>query len=173
MHKETQAAGKGPCLAFDGRVIRMLLPQRYPIMMLDLVRSYWPQEKRLIGLKLVSRNEPYLQGHFPGFPIFPGVLIIESLAQTCGCLMNFDYLIEQGTAVDKLAEALATFVAPKSFLAESKMKHTKPVYPGHQMELECQILLKREGMYTFKTIAWCDGEEASKGQLTLARTPVG
>jgi 3-hydroxyacyl-[acyl-carrier-protein] dehydratase len=163
--------GKGPCLTFDGQVIRMLLPQRYPITMLDRVVAYYPEEKRLIGLKLVSRNEPFLQGHFPGFPILPGVLIIEALAQTSGCLMNFDFLLEQGVAQDKLAAALETFVAPNSFLAESKMKHTKPVYPGNQMELETQIALKREGMYTFKTTAWVNGEEASKGQLTLARTP--
>lgn len=168
-----EAVGKGLRLSFDGQAIRKLLPQRYPIMLVDRVPAYYPQERRLIGLKLLSRNEPFLQGHFPGFPIFPGVLIIEALAQTCGCLMTFDYLLEQGTPPEKLAEALEKFVAPKSFLAESKMKHTKPVYPGHQMELECQIILKREGMYTFKTTAWCDGEEASKGQLTLARAPVG
>jgi len=168
-----QTLDKGLTLSFDGQVIRTLLPQRYPIMLVDRVRAYYPKERRLIGLKLLSRNEPFLQGHFPGFPIFPGVLIIESLAQTCGCLMTFDYLLEQGTPPEKLTEALGQFVAPKSFLAESKMKHTKPVYPGDQMDLECQIILKREGMYTFKTTAWCGGEEASKGQLTLARTPVG
>jgi len=172
MHAEV-TDGRGPQLSFDGQAIRRILPQRYPIMLVDRVRAYYPQERRLIGLKLLSRNEPWLQGHFPGFPIFPGVLIIESLAQTCGCLMSFDYLLEHGTPVEKLAEALNEFVAPKSFLAESKMKHTKPVYPGQQMELECQIILKREGMYTFRTTAWCEGEEASKGQLTLARSPVG
>jgi 3-hydroxyacyl-[acyl-carrier-protein] dehydratase len=172
MENERQLSKGSPVLSFDFRTVRRLLPQRYPFMLLDRVLAYHPQERRLVGLKLVSRNEPFLQGHFPEYPILPGVLIIEALAQTSGCLMNFDYLIEQGTPVEKLADALRTFVSPKSFLAESKIKHTRPVFPGEQMELETKIVLGRDGMYTFKTCAWVGGEEASKGQLMLARTPV-
>src|SRR5437879_3071818 len=141
--EQAKPAGKGgPSLSLDGQVLYKLLPQRFPIMMLDRVAAFYPEERRIIGVKLVSQNEPFLQGHFPGFPIFPGVLIIEALAQTCGCLMNCDYLLEQGTPLDQLTQSLGTFSAPKSWLVESKMKHTKPVFPGNQMELECQIILK-------------------------------
>jgi 3-hydroxyacyl-[acyl-carrier-protein] dehydratase len=165
--------GKGPCLTFDGQIVAALLPQRYPIMMLDRILAYYPQERRMIGLKLVSRNEVFLQGHFPGFPILPGVLIIESLAQASAFLLFADVAIGQGTPPEKLVESVLAFPNRLAFLAESKMKHTRPVYPGNQMELESQIVLAREGMYTFKTTAWVNGEEASKGQLVMARLPKG
>lgn len=160
----------GVAIAVDGQVVRSLLPQRFPMMMLDRVEAYFPKEKRIIGIKNLSRNEPFLQGHFPEYPIFPGVLIIESLAQTSGCLMNFEQLMEQGTAPEGLEEALRTYPSPKIFLAESKIKHTKPIFPGEQILLESQISLKRGDICTFRVCAWVRNEEATKGTLTMALT---
>jgi len=158
----------GMAIAVDGQLVRLLLPQRYPMMMLDRVEAYFPKEKRIIGIKNLSRNEPFLQGHFPEYPIFPGVLIIESLVQTSGCLVNFEHLLEQGTSPERLLEALRTYSSPKMFLAESKIKHTKPIFPGEQILLESQISLKRGDICTFQVCAWVRGEEATKGTLSMA-----
>jgi 3-hydroxyacyl-[acyl-carrier-protein] dehydratase len=163
-----KAVADGVAIALDGQVVRLLLPQRYPIMMVDRVVAYFPGEKRMIGLKNLSRNEPFLQGHFPEYPIFPGVLITESVVQTSGCLMNCDYVLEQGTPPERLEEALRTYASPKMFLAESKIKHIKPIFPGEQILLESQITLRRANMCTFRVCAWIQGEEATKGQVTMA-----
>jgi 3-hydroxyacyl-[acyl-carrier-protein] dehydratase len=137
------------------------LPHRYPFMLLDMVQEYDPERQRAIGVKNVSQNDPFLQGHFPEHPIFPGVLIIEALAQASGMLMILEHLRAQGHVQGPPVRNI--------ILAESKIKHMKPVYPGDQMLLETQIVLNRTDLCSFKVAATVQGEEVSKGQLTLAR----
>jgi 3-hydroxyacyl-[acyl-carrier-protein] dehydratase len=139
-------------------------------MLLDMVQEYDPEGQRVIGVKNVSQNDPFLQGHFPEHPIFPGVLIIEALAQASGMLMILEQLRAQGITLAELVEGRAKGPPVKNIiLAESKIKHMKPVYPGEQMLLETQVILSRTELCTFKVAATVKGEEVSKGQLTLAR----
>jgi 3-hydroxyacyl-[acyl-carrier-protein] dehydratase len=174
MADATQTVGQDASLSYSGHVVRQLLPQRFPFMLLDRVERYYPQEKRLIGVKGVAQNETFLQGHFPDYPIFPGVLIIESLAQASGMLMNLEYLRQQRIPPQRLLEGefMRSLKVPNSVLADSKIKHIGPVYPGDQMMLETELMLQRDDMYTFRVCARVNGTEVTKGQLLLARSPL-
>ena len=165
-------------LSIDAYTTRRFLPQRYPMMMLDRVKAFYYAGNHCICLKTVSQNEPVLPGHFPDFPIFPGVLIIEALAQSSGMLVILLDLYEQLGDMDALLAQLARIDGTTGvlggnlmILAESKIKHIAPVYPGSTMELHSELILKREGMFVCKVAALVDGAEISKGQLTLAKLP--
>jgi 3-hydroxyacyl-[acyl-carrier-protein] dehydratase len=157
-------------LSFDARAVRKLLPQRYPFMMLDRIQAYDAAASKLTGVKYISRNDPFLPGHFPEYPIFPGVLILESLVQASACLALFHDLREQGASTERLEDRVDGLAPVRSLLAESKMRHLRPVFPGVQMELESQMIRKSGDRYCFRSSAWVDGEEVSKGQITLARS---
>ena len=155
----------------DHRAVRHLMPHAYPFQMFDVVESYNHAKVTMVALKNVSQNDPFLPGHFPGNPIFPGVLTIEALAQTAGCCWIVNMLINKGIHPDDFPQHVATINNMATVLAESKIKHTHPVYPGDQVRLEAQLMLSREDICVFKTLATVDGIESSKGQLTLARIP--
>jgi 3-hydroxyacyl-[acyl-carrier-protein] dehydratase len=157
-------------IAFDGPSVRRCLPHAHPFTLLDRVTRYVPEQRLLLGLKLVSQNEPFLQGHFPDYPILPGVIIIEALSQTSGMLMNLDILTQSGVVATELTRALEHTHVPESFLAESRFKHTAGVYPGDQMVMESQVVQKREELYVFRVTASVAGVEVGKGQLTIARS---
>lgn len=100
------------------------IPHRYPILMIDTAEIVEP-EKRITGYKCVSGNEPFFQGHFPGRPIMPGVLIVEAMAQTA-CVL----FLCKPEMKDKLA----------FFMGIDKVKFRKPVVPGDRLELRVEIL---------------------------------
>jgi 3-hydroxyacyl-[acyl-carrier-protein] dehydratase len=127
-------------------------PHAYPFIMLDRVESYDRKQRKLVGLKCVPRSEPLLQGHFPGFPIFPGVLLIECLSQASAVLLKLDAGWPPLT---------------RTLLADSRIKHMRPVYPGDQIRLECQITLSDANSARFCVRALVDGEEVTRGQLAL------
>ncbi len=158
-------------LRLDHRAVRYLMPHGYPFQMFDLVDSYDHESVTMVALKNVSQNDPFLPGHFPGNPIFPGVLTIEALAQTAGCCWIVNRLINQGIEPSAFPKHVAIINDMATVLAESKVKHTHPVYPGDQIRLETQLILSREEMCVFKAVASVGGIESSKGQLTLARIP--
>ena len=106
----------------DIKEIMDLLPHRYPFLLIDRVIDYVPG-KTLKGVKNVSFNEPQFQGHFPGTPVFPGVMIIEALAQATGVLAFATY--------GKPAENELYFLA-----SIDKVRFRKPVVPGDVLELE-------------------------------------
>src|SRR5467141_196296 len=115
-------------IALDHGAVRQLLPHRPPFILVDEVEAYYPAERRLVALKNVSQSDPFLQGHFPEYPIFPGVLIVESLLQASTLLMHLDARCGEGTAEGDLAELLRSFTPPLSVLAESRVKHMAPSY---------------------------------------------
>jgi len=107
--------------------IMKLLPHRYPMLLVDRILEI--QEKRIIGIKNVSANEQFFQGHFPGAPVMPGVLIVEAMAQCAAVLFLRD--IEDR---DK-----------KLFLfgGVDKARFRKPVIPGDQLILDCEVVARR------------------------------
>lgn len=147
------------------------MPHGYPFQMFDLVENYEHATATMVAVKNVSQNDPFLPGHFPGNPIFPGVLTIEALAQTAGCCWIVNRLVTMGIKPDDFPEHIASVNNMATVLAESKIKHTHPVYPGDQIRLETQMVLNREEMCVVKGVASVGGIESSKGQLTLARIP--
>jgi len=109
---------------FDIQEILSFLPHRYPFLLVDRIIEYEPG-KRIVGLKNVTINEPFFQGHFPGVPIMPGVLIVECMAQVGGCLV-FESLENRD---DKLV----------FFIGIENARFRKPVRPGDQLEVEMVV----------------------------------
>ncbi len=156
-------------IALDHIAVRQLLPHRPPLMLVDKVEAYYPQERRLVALKNVSQNDPFLQGHFPGYPIFPGVLIVESLLQASTLLLHLDARCGEGMSEGGIAELLRSFTPPKSVLAESRVKHMAPSYPGDQIRLGTQLTRTNGGVSTFKVRALSPrGEVCSEGRIAVA-----
>ena len=137
--------------AADIAVVLKLLPHRYPFLMVDRVIDIRGDD-RGIGIKNVTVNEPQFQGHFPGNPVFPGVLMIEGMAQTAGVLC----LIELQTVQPK-----AVF-----FLTIDKAKFRKPVLPGDVVEYHMNKIAQRGSMW------WYRGEAKVAGRI-VAEAEVG
>lgn len=130
--------------------IMKLLPHRYPFLLVDKITEF-EAGKRIAGVKNVTINEPFFQGHFPGHPIMPGVLILEAMAQVGGI---FAFL---GNEVD---ENQVTY-----FLGIDKAKFRKPVLPGDVMHLDLELLKVRRGVYCFKGKAMVDGKLVAEAEL--------
>ncbi|HWI65840.1 MAG TPA: 3-hydroxyacyl-ACP dehydratase FabZ [Symbiobacteriaceae bacterium] len=114
----------------DTKQIMEIIPHRYPILMIDRIVEM-ESGKRAVGLKSVSANEPVFQGHYPGNPIFPGVLIIEAMAQTGAVALM---------TLPELAGRVPLFAG----IDEAKFK--RPVYPGDQLRLEVEIVAMKRGL---------------------------
>ncbi len=129
----------------DTRRVMQLLPHRYPFLMLDRMYDMKADESA-VGVKNVTINEPFFQGHFPGFPVMPGVLIIEGLAQTAGALcvshLNADYKPQL-----------------VYFMGIDKAKFRKPVLPGDELHYHVRKIRSRGRAWRFY------GEAKVKGQV--------
>ena len=132
--------------------ILQFLPHRYPFVLVDRVDEVVPGE-RIVGRKNVSANEPYLQGHFPGNPIVPGVLVVEALAQLC-CILAFQ--TRGRTTTDGFLQYLAG-------VDDARFK--RPVRPGDVLELRGTILSERRQLMRFDCEALVDGEPACSVKL--------
>lgn len=132
------------------------LPHRYPILLVDRILEFNQEERRAVGLKNVSINEPYFQGHYPGLPIMPGVLILESMAQVGAAVLlmmpEFENAVPLIGAIDDV-------------------KFRRQVIPGDQLRLECEILWMRRGIGRMKGTASVDGEVAATMELTFKLAP--
>lgn len=135
--------------------IMALLPHRYPFLLIDRVLDYTPGES-LTAVKNVSINEPIFTGHFPSMPIFPGVLILEALAQATG-ILGFK------TVTERSDNELYLFAA----IDEARFK--KPVVPGDQMILEVKFLKERRNIWKFYGEAKVDGQVVCSAELMCAR----
>lgn len=135
--------------------IMALLPHRYPFLMIDRVLDYTPGES-LTAIKNVTINEPIFTGHFPNMPIFPGVLILEALAQATG-ILGFK------TVTERSENELYLFAA----IDEARFK--KPVVPGDQMVLEVKFLKERRNLWKFYGEAKVDGQVVCSAELMCAR----
>jgi 3-hydroxyacyl-[acyl-carrier-protein] dehydratase len=131
--------------------ILQILPHRWPFVMIDRVTDVVPRE-RIVGHKCVTMGEPWAQGHFPSRPIFPGVLIIEALAQIGGILA---YASEPFDASSSLMY----------FLGIDKAKFRRPVTPGDRLDLEVTILHHRTNVWKFKGEASVDGTLCASAEL--------
>lgn len=142
--------------------IKSLIPHREPFLLVDALKEYNPGE-RLVAVKAVSRGEPWFQGHFPDFPVMPGVLIIESLAQTCAAFMALEHQSE-ATITNKDAQKQTQMY----ILLRSDVRFPKAVRPGCVLELEVTILEVTSAFLVFKVKATRDGETCVRGSLTVA-----
>ena len=132
--------------------IKNIIPQREPFLMIDEVESYVPGEGA-VAYKNVNENEGYFKGHFPGNPIMPGVLILESLAQT-GAVAILS--MEENKGKNAL------------FGGIDKMKFKKMVVPGDRLKLEMKIIKRKGPIGVGEAIATVEGKVVAKGELTFA-----
>jgi beta-hydroxyacyl-ACP dehydratase FabZ len=128
------------------------LPHRYPFLMIDRILEF-EQGKRIVGLKNVTINEPFFQGHFPGHPIMPGVLLLEAMAQTGGVMALMSLPAEE---VKKKV---------LYFMSLDKAKFRKPVTPGDQVRFELNLLKKRGTIMSFKAVATVDGAVVAEAEM--------
>ena len=136
--------------------IREILPHRYPFLLVDKVLELEPG-KRVVGIKNVSANEPFFQGHFPDYPIMPGVLIVEALAQVAGIAV---------AVIEENKGKLGVFASIDS------MKIKKQVLPGDVLTLEAEILSSKMGIIKAKVKATVEGKLAAEGEIKFAMTKV-
>ncbi len=141
-------------ITLDILQIQAFLPHRYPFLLVDKVIECEPG-KRLLGVKNVTYNEPFFQGHFPQKPIMPGVLILEALAQTTG-------LLASETAGDELAGMIYYLVGI------DKAKFKRPVVPGDQLMLESKYVKSKRNIWAFECVAEVDGEFVASAEIRCA-----
>lgn len=137
----------------DIREIQRVLPHRYPFLLVDRILEI-ELGKRIVGLKNVSINEPFFQGHFPGNPVMPGVLIIEAMAQVGGVLA-FKSVEDRMDISNKLVY----------FAGIEKAKFRKPVLPGDQIRFELEVIQVREPYWKLRGIALVDGKKVCEAEL--------
>jgi len=131
--------------------ILKILPHRYPFILVDQVLELDPG-KHIVGIKNVTINEPFFQGHFPGFPIMPGVLIVEAMAQTWGICV---FALKPEDAKNKNL----------FFSGIDNARFRKPVIPGDQLRLELNLIKHRGILWKFKGIATVSGELVAEAEL--------
>jgi 3-hydroxyacyl-[acyl-carrier-protein] dehydratase len=144
-------------LPVDAEQIAAILPHRYPFLLVDRVIELVP-EQSIVAIKNVTINEPFFEGHFPGHPVMPGVLIVEALAQASGLLIGLS-----GTMTDKDDRIF--------YLAKvDNARFLRPVVPGDQLHLEVQLKRRLRSMGIFTARARVDGADAATCELMCAET---
>ena len=135
-----------------------LLPHRYPFLLVDRVVDYtYTEEKKVLkAIKNVSINEPFFQGHFPGKPVMPGVLILEALAQATGIL---SFKVIGKPKDDELYY----------FAAIDNARFKRPVFPGDQLVLDVELLREVKGIAKFTGVASVDGKVVCTAELMCAK----
>lgn len=144
-------------LPVDAEGVAAILPHRYPFLLVDRVIELVPGQS-IVATKNVTFNEPFFQGHFPGHPVMPGVLIVEALAQTSGLLLGLS-----GTHASNEDRIF--------YLAKvDNARFLKPVIPGDQLRLEVQLkrLIRSMGIFTARAVV--DGKEAATCELMCAES---
>ncbi len=131
--------------------IMKTLPHRYPFLLVDRILEM-EEKKRIVGLKNVTINEPFFQGHFPGHPIMPGVLIIEAMAQVGGMLL-------MGTVPDPSSKVVY-------FTSVNNVKWRRPVKPGDQLRFELDLLQVRGMMCRMQGVAKVDGDVVCEAEMS-------
>ena len=134
-------------MILDVNEIQKILPHRPPFLLVDRILELEPH-KRIVGIKNVTMNEPFFVGHFPNFPVMPGVLIIEAMAQTGGVLA----LRDESDYADRLV----------LFAAIERAKFRRPVVPGDQMRMELEVLSRRATFCRMLGKCFVDGQLAAE-----------
>ena len=138
----------------DIQSIMEALPHRYPFLLVDRVVEF-EKEKRIVAIKNVTINEPFFQGHFPGAPIMPGVLIVEAMGQAGGVLVIQS--LPPDTRVKKIY-----------FMGFDNVRFRRPVVPGDQLVLELEMLQARSKAVKMAGIARVDGQTVAEAKLLAA-----
>jgi len=143
-------------MTFDVQEIMGFLPHRYPFLLIDRIVEFEPT-KRLVAIKNVTINEPFFQGHFPGHPIMPGVLVIEAMAQAGGIIM-----------MHELPDRDQKLVV---FTGIERAKFRRPVTPGDQLRIEVDVLSFRTRAGRIEGRALVEGKLACEATLTCQVVP--
>jgi beta-hydroxyacyl-ACP dehydratase FabZ len=138
----------------DIQGIQELLPHRYPFLLVDRIVELG--EDRIVGIKNVTANEPFFMGHFPEYPVMPGVLIIEAMAQTAGVLV-LSYIPERKTKNILLAGV-------------ENARFRKPVRPGDQLRMEMKVLRRKATMAKMSGVATVDGVAVAEAEMLCVLT---
>jgi 3-hydroxyacyl-[acyl-carrier-protein] dehydratase len=135
----------------DVQEITAILPHRYPMLMVDRIIEIREEEQSVVGLKNVTANEPHFTGHFPGYAVMPGVLIVEAMAQVGGILVT----------------VLAPHTRGKLMLLASveNAKFRKPVVPGDQLRIEMKLSKLKKNIAKMQGIATVDGQVVAEAGL--------
>ncbi|MGA3371617.1 MAG: 3-hydroxyacyl-ACP dehydratase FabZ [Terracidiphilus sp.] len=143
-------------MTFDIQEILGFLPHRYPFLLIDRVVEF-ERAKRLVAIKNVTMNEPFFQGHFPGYPLMPGVLIVEAMAQAGAIIMLHE--------IPDREKKLAVFTGIE------KAKFRRPVTPGDQLRIEVDVLAFKSRLGRMEAKATVDGKLACEAVLTCSIVP--
>jgi len=136
--------------------IMKLLPHRYPMLLIDRILEIADDKKKIVGLKNVSANEQFFQGHFPGAPVMPGVLIVEAMAQCAAVLFLRD--------IEDRDEKLFLFGGV------DKARFRRPVVPGDQLILECEVLQQRASTVKVRGTAKVNDAVVAEAELLSVMT---
>ncbi|TDJ58579.1 MAG: 3-hydroxyacyl-ACP dehydratase FabZ [Nitrospina sp.] len=134
----------------DINEIKKLIPHRYPFLLVDKIIEC-DDESRIVGIKSVTMNEPFFQGHFPEYPIMPGVLIVEAMAQVA-CILGMRILKREGRS--------SVF-----FTGIDKVKFRKPVVPGDVLRLELTKVKQRGDLFRFEGKALVEDQVVTQGTI--------
>lgn len=145
-------------LPIEAKDIQKLIPHRYPFMLIDRITAF-ESGKSLIAIKNITMNESQFTGHFPDFPVMPGVLVIEAMAQACGALA---ILTEGGRDPDEIY----------FFAGIDDARFKRQVIPGDRLVFEIELLQSKRGIGKFKAIAKVDGELAVEAGIMCAKRKV-
>ncbi|MEN9879395.1 MAG: 3-hydroxyacyl-[acyl-carrier-protein] dehydratase FabZ [Pseudomonadota bacterium] len=143
--------------------IRKILPHRYPFLLVDRVEDI-EFGQRIHAIKNVTVNEPFFPGHFPEYPVFPGVLIMEALAQAAA-ILTFASASEEETK--QAADDLYLFAG----IDNARFK--RPVMPGDRLELFAEMTANKRGIYKYKAVAKVDGQVVAEADLMCAHRKMG
>ena len=149
--REMMKAGRKEKGMYTIEDIMKVLPHRYPFLLVDRILEI-EEKKRIVGLKNVTINEPFFQGHFPGHPIMPGVLIIEAMAQVGGMLLMSHY---EGDNANKVVY----------FMSLDNVKFRRPVVPGDQIRFELDMIQFRGKTCRMKGVGFVDGQVVAEAEM--------
>ena len=144
-------------LPIDVNAIQALLPHRFPFLLVDRVVEF-EAHKRVLGIKNVTINEPFFQGHFPGHQVMPGVLVIEALAQAGGVLTQLSSQVDGSFGEGKI------FYLVKI----DNAKFSRMVVPGDQLQLEVTLKRVIRNMAMYTGIARVDGQQVASAEILCA-----
>ncbi|MDO6514725.1 MULTISPECIES: 3-hydroxyacyl-ACP dehydratase FabZ [unclassified Neptuniibacter] len=139
----------------DVNEIREYLPHRYPFLLVDRVLEL-EKGTSIVAIKNVTVNEPFFNGHFPDYPVMPGVLIVEAMAQAAG-LLGFK-------TMDKTPQDGSIYY----FVGADKLRFKRPVVPGDQLKLEATVVSERRGIWKFDVRSSVDGDTVSTATILCA-----